>query len=87
MGNTRTVAVFITKYLSSNGYNINNDLFKEKSVYFRNALVRSNYTNEEKDIYPTYEYLIKFFENLLTDKNHKLSSKDLIPIELFEENV
>ena len=77
-GNTRTVAVIIEKYLRSLGYNINNDLFKENSVYFRNALVRSNYTNIAKNVYATNEYLIKFFENLLTNKKSKLNSKDLI---------
>lgn len=85
-GNTRTVAVMIEKYLRSLGYNVNNDLFKEHSVYFRNALVRSNYSNRAKNIYPTNEYLIKFFENLLADKKHELSSKDLMVIELFNNN-
>ena len=79
-GNTRTVAVMIEKYLRSLGYNINNDLFKEHSVYFRNALVRSNYSNRVKNIYSTNKYLIMFFENLLTDKKHKLSNNDLIII-------
>ena len=85
-GNTRTVAVMIEKYLRSLGYNVNNDLFKENSVYFRNALVRSNYSNRAKNVYSTNEYLIKFFENLLDDKNHELSSKDLMAIELFSED-
>ena len=44
-GNTRTTALFIEKYLVSLGYNVDNTLFKDKSVYFRNALVRSNYFN------------------------------------------
>ena len=41
-GNTRTVALYIEKYLISLGYKVDNFLFKDKSVYFRNALVRSN---------------------------------------------
>ena len=40
-GNTRTIALFIQKYLISLGYNVDNSLFKDKSVYFRNVLVRS----------------------------------------------
>ena len=44
-GNTRTTALFIEKYLISLGYNVDNTLFKDKSIYFRNALVRSNYFN------------------------------------------
>ncbi|MDD4188046.1 MAG: Fic family protein [Bacilli bacterium] len=76
-GNTRTVAVMIEKYLRSLGYNVKNDLFKENSLYFRNALVRSNYSNRAKNIYPTNEYLIKFFENLLNIGTNELSNKDL----------
>lgn len=84
-GNTRTVAVMIEKYLRSLGYDVNNDLFKENSIYFRNALVRSNYSNRAKNIYSTNKYLIRFFENFLSNKTHKLSSKDLIIKELFAD--
>ena len=82
--NTRTTAVFIEMYLISLGYNVDNTMFKEKSVYYRNALVRSNYTNIPKGIYPTFEYLIRFFENLLQGKNNKLENEDLYVRELFE---
>lgn len=75
-GNTRTVAVMIEKYLRSLGYKINNDLFKEHSLYFRNALVRSNYSNRVKNIYSTNEYLINFFENLIGGKNHELDNNN-----------
>ncbi|MFV0274892.1 MAG: hypothetical protein ACK5HL_01460 [Bacilli bacterium] len=57
-GNIKTVAVIIEEYLRNLCYNINKDLFKEHSLYFRNALVRSNYSNRAKNIYPTNEYLI-----------------------------
>ena len=82
-GNTRTTAVFIEKYLISLGYNVDNSLFKEKSVYFRNALVRSNYFNNYLNIKEDSSYLIKFYENLLLGKNNNLHSKDLIIEELF----
>lgn len=85
-GNTRTTAVFIEKYLNNMGFNINNDMFKEYSVYFRNALVRSNYGNIPKGIYPTNEYLVEFFENLLQGKDNKLENKKLYVKELFEDN-
>lgn len=85
-GNTRTIAVFIEKYLNNMGFNVNNDMFKDKSLYFRNALVRSNYGNIPKGIYPTFDYLIKFFENLLQGKNHELKNRDLYIKELFENN-
>ena len=83
-GNTRTTAVFIEKYLISLGYNVNNNLFKDKSVYFRNALVRSNYFNNYLKIEKDSSYLSKFYENLLLDKNNNLHSKDLIVEELFD---
>ncbi len=71
-GNTRTTAVFIEKYLISLGYTVNNSLFKDKSVYFRNALVRGNYLNIKED----KSYLIKFYENLLLGKNNNLHSEE-----------
>ena len=82
-GNTRTTAVFIEKYLINLGYNVDNSLFKEKSVYFRNALVRSNYFNNYLNIKEDSSYLIKFYENLLLGKNNNLHSSDLIVKELF----
>ena len=76
-GNTRTTAVFIQKYLNSKGFNVNNDLFKENSLYFRNALVRNNCANYQKKIDDNDSYLIAFFENLLLGKNNILNNKDL----------
>ena len=84
-GNTRTTAVFIIKYLRYLGYNVDNNLFKEKAVYFRNALVRSNYFNNYLNIDKDNSYLIKFYENLLLNKNNNLQSKDLIIEKLFKE--
>ena len=83
-GNTRTTAIFIIEYLISLGYQVDNTLFKDKSVYFRNALVRSNYFNNEKNVKEDNRYLIKFYENLLLGKNNNLQSKDLIVKELFK---
>lgn len=82
-GNTRATAVFIEKYLISLGYSVNNNLFKDKSIYFRNALVRSNYYNNYLNIKEDNSYLIKFYENLLLGKNNNLHSEDLIVKELF----
>ena len=41
-GNTRTTAIFTIKYLRSQGFSVNNDLFERHSWYFRNALARAN---------------------------------------------
>ena len=84
-GNTRATAVFIQKYLVSLGYEVDNSLFKEKSVYYRNALVRSNYFNRELNIKEEKSFLIKFYENLLLGKNNDLHSEDLIVEELFNK--
>lgn len=82
-GNTRTTALFIEKYLINLGYEVDNTLFKDKSIYFRNALVRSNYFNNYLNIKEDSCYLVKFYENLLLGKNNNLHSEDLIIKELF----
>ena len=76
-GNTRTTALFIQKYLNSKGFDINNELFKDNSLYFRNALVRANYSNISKGIEENKKYLIMFFENLLFNKKNKLDNSEL----------
>ena len=76
-GNTRTTALFIQKYLNSKGFDINNEQFKDNSLYFRNALVRANYSNISKEIEEDNKYLIMFFENLLFNKNNKLDNAEL----------
>lgn len=84
-GNTRTIAVFTQKYLHYLGFDVNNDIFKENALYFRNALVRSQYSNIKKEIYKSDEGLIKFFENLMLGKNNALNNEDLIPTSIYGE--
>ena len=76
-GNTRTTAVFIIKYLYTLGFETNNELFEKHSAYFRNALVRANYQNLNKNIYYTLEYLNKFFANLLSGEKNTLDSREM----------
>lgn len=76
-GNTRTTAVFFVKYLKAMGLSVVNDEFENNSLYFRNALVRANYTNLQKGIHETTEYLELFLENLLLGKNNELHNRDL----------
>ena len=64
-GNTRTTAIFTIQYLRSLGYEVNNEMFAKHSWYFRNALVRANYRNINKDIDYSPIYLVRFFRNLL----------------------
>ena len=74
-GNTRTTAVFLIKYLNSIGYKINSDVFYKNSWYFRNALVRANYSNYMLGIQETTYYLELLLENLLFNTNHTLSNE------------
>jgi len=67
-GNTRTTAVFFIKYLRTLGFSTTNDIFAENAWYFRNALVRANYTNLQKGIFETTEYLEAFLRNLLLNE-------------------
>ena len=76
-GNTRTTAVFFIKYLRMLGFSATNDIFAENAWYFRNALVRANYTNLQKDIHGTTEYLEIFLRNLLLDEKNELHNRNL----------
>lgn len=76
-GNTRTTAVFTMKYLQSFGFAVKNDVFKDHSWYFRNALVRANYNNYPKGISATDEYLVLFFRNLLLGEKNSLRNREL----------
>lgn len=74
-GNTRTTAVFMIKYLRTLGFNVVNDVFAENSWYFRNALVRANYTDLTKGITETTEYLEQFFRSMLLGEEHDLRNR------------
>ncbi len=77
-GNTRTTGIFAVKYLRTLGYAVENDIFADNSYYFRNALVRANYTNIPKGIHPTLVYLERFFANLLLGEHNELKSRYLL---------
>ena len=76
-GNTRTTAVFAIKYLRSLGFDVTNDTFAKNAWYFRNALVRANYTNVQKGIYEDRTYLVRFLRNLLLGESNSLNNKEL----------
>ena len=76
-GNTRTTAVFFIKYLRTLGFSATNDIFAENAWYFRNALVRANYTNLQKGIHETTEYLEIFLRNLLLNEKNELHNRNL----------
>ena len=70
----------ICKFVSgiSFGFSVDNDVFKDNSWYFRNALVRANYNNIPKRIFATSEYLGQFFRNLLFGEQNKLSNRTML---------
>ena len=76
-GNTRATVVFIIKYLDTLGLHTNNEMFEKHAKYFRNALVRANYQNLEKNIPYTMEYLNKFFGNLLLGEKNRLDNREM----------
>ena len=84
-GNTRTTAVFFIKYLRTLGFSAANDIFAENAWYFRNALVRANYTNLQKGIHETTEYLEAFLRNLLLNEKNELHNRNLHISELLNE--
>lgn len=76
-GNTRTTAVFFIKYLRTLGFSATNNIFADNAWYFRNALVRANYTNLQKGIHETTEYLELFLRNLLLNEKNTLRNRNL----------
>lgn len=76
-GNTRTTAVFFIKYLRTLGFEVTNDIFAENARYFRNALVRANYSDLKNGVHATTEYLELFLRNLLSGEKHPLRNRTL----------
>ena len=76
-GNTRTTAVFFIKYLRTLGFDATNDIFAEHAWYFRNALVRANYTDLKNGVHETTEYLELFLKNLLLNEKNELHNRTM----------
>ena len=75
-GNTRTIAVFLIKYLRSMGIPAANDMFKEHSWYFRNALVRASYKG--LNISPTTVFVERFLRNVILGEKNELRNRDML---------
>ena len=69
--------MFFIKYLRTLGFAITNDIFAENAWYFRNAPVRANYTNLQRGIHETTEYLEVFLRNLLLNEQNELQNRNL----------
>ena len=74
-GNTSATAVFMIKYMKTFGFRVKNDAFEKNSWYFRNALVRANYTNLQKGVHSTTKFLEMFFGNLLLGTDYELKNR------------
>ena len=76
-GNTRSTAVFMIKYLKTLGFKVTNDLFATNSWYFRNALVRANYSNLQEGVTETTIFLERFFRNMLLGETTPLRNREM----------
>lgn len=76
-GNTRATAVFFILYLRSLGFDVTNDTFAKNAWYFRNAMVRANYTNLRMGVRETTEYLELFLRNLLMGESNTLQNRSM----------
>ena len=76
-GNTRTTAVFLICYLRNMGFDVDNTLFEKHSWYFRNALVRANYSNRKDGVEREFRYLELFLRNLLMNECNELNNRSL----------
>lgn len=72
------VSANIVKVLSYPTFNVDNDLFAKHSWYFRNALVRANYSNYQQKILRNPSFLEMFFRNLLLGENNELRNRYMI---------
>lgn len=77
-GSTKTTAAFLIKYLRKMGFDINNSVFEKNSRFFRDALVRANYTNIKKKVYADNGPLDRFFSNLLPGTDYEMKSRYLL---------
>ncbi|WP_347297033.1 Fic family protein [uncultured Bacteroides sp.] len=77
-GNTRTTAVFLIKYLRSMGIPASNDMFKQHSWYFRNALVRASY--KALNVSPTTEFVELFLRNVILGETNELRNRSMLVI-------
>lgn len=75
-GNTRTTSLFLMRYLQHLGVRMYIDVFTD-AWYFRNALVRANYEEPQKNITPDLSYVELFLQNLLLKKENPLRNREL----------
>lgn len=75
-GNTRAIYLYVYKYLKSLGFDSSIEFFNN-STYFRNALVKATYENDEFYIKPDISALENFFRKCLIDNSIRLDLNDV----------
>lgn len=83
-GNTRTVAVFMSLYLNSMGFDVSNEPYKRHAAFFRGALVRACYQNRPAGVQLDTSHLVQFLSKLVEDPQAKLDYDALWCVPLFE---
>lgn len=83
-GNTRTVAVFLSLYLRSMGFDVGNRPFAHHASYFRGALVRACYQNRSIGVGLDLSHLVLFLSKLIEDPGVELDYGGLWCTPLFE---
>lgn len=73
--NTQTIATFFVKYLEHFDFEISNETLARNPVYFRNALVRSAYSDKNKKIRANAKFLEMFVENFVFNGKNNLDHK------------
>lgn len=76
-GNTRTTAVFLIQYLKYLGFPVNVAPFAKHAWYFRNALVRANWSNMPLDIQSSTLPLERFLSNVILGTDFELRNRTL----------
>ncbi len=76
--------MFCELLLNHIGVEVDNTLFAENSLYFRNALVRASYSSIKDGVSEDKVPLHMFFENLLEGQSHVLRNRDLYCQELYD---
>lgn len=69
--------MFFIKYLRTLGFDVTNDIFAENAWYFRNAMVRANYSDLQHSVHETTEYLELFLRNLLLGEKNELHNRSM----------
>lgn len=65
-GNTRTVIIFVCKYLENLDIFFKNEFFKENASYVRKSLVAASFEDKELDVYANKEYILKIMKDVFS---------------------